>query len=58
MFEIVVIKMMGDNCVMIDVDCLFKEIGNKGLFIKEIEEVMLFGVIDIVVYLLKDMFVE
>lgn len=41
---------------MIDVDCFLKEIGNKGLFIKEIEEVMLCGDIDIVVYLIKDMF--
>ncbi|MQQ08710.1 hydroxymethylbilane synthase [Epibacterium sp. SM1979] len=57
-FEIVVIKTTGDNRAMIDADRPLKEIGNKGLFTKEIEEAMLAGVIDIAVHSSKDMPVE
>ena len=57
-FEIVVIKTTGDNRAMIDADCPLKEIGNKGLFTKEIEEAMLRGDIDIAVHSCKDMPVE
>lgn len=52
-FEIVVIKILGDKIQ----DCLFFEVGGKGLFIKEIEEVMFDYCIDLVVYLLKDMLI-
>ncbi|EEX08736.1 porphobilinogen deaminase [Ruegeria lacuscaerulensis ITI-1157] len=57
-FEIVVIKTTGDNRAMIDADRPLKEIGNKGLFTKEIEEAMLGGYIDIAVHSTKDMPVE
>ncbi|MCT4558398.1 MAG: hydroxymethylbilane synthase [Pelagimonas sp.] len=57
-FEIVVIKTTGDNRTMIDADRPLKEIGNKGLFTKEIEEAMLRGDIDIAVHSCKDMPVE
>lgn len=54
-FEIVVIKTTGDDRSMIDADRPLKEIGNKGLFTKEIEEAMLTGRIDIAVHSMKDM---
>lgn len=54
-FEIVVIKTTGDDRSLIDADRPLKEIGNKGLFTKEIEESMLAGGIDIAVHSMKDM---
>ena len=54
-FEIVVIKTTGDDRVLIDADRPLKEIGNKGLFTKEIEEAMLAGKIDIAVHSSKDL---
>ncbi|WP_120632305.1 hydroxymethylbilane synthase [Ruegeria sp. EL01] len=57
-FEITVIKTTGDNRAMIDADRPLKEIGNKGLFTKEIEEAMLRGDIDIAVHSTKDMPVD
>ncbi len=54
-FEIVVIKTTGDDRSLIDADRPLKEIGNKGLFTKEIEEAMLAGQIDIAVHSMKDM---
>ncbi|WP_136442411.1 hydroxymethylbilane synthase [Pacificoceanicola onchidii] len=54
-FEIVVIKTTGDDRSMIAADRPLKEIGNKGLFTKEIEEAMLSGGIDIAVHSMKDM---
>lgn len=54
-FEIVVIKTTGDDRVLIDADRPLKEIGNKGLFTKEIEEAMLAGRIDIAVHSSKDL---
>lgn len=54
-FEIVPIKTTGDDRSMIDADRPLKEIGNKGLFTKEIEEAMLAGRIDIAVHSMKDM---
>jgi len=54
-FEIVVIKTTGDDRSMIDADRPLKEIGNKGLFTKEIEDAMLDGRIDIAVHSMKDM---
>ncbi|NIZ13670.1 hydroxymethylbilane synthase [Phaeobacter sp. HF9A] len=54
-FEIVVIKTTGDNRAMIDADRPLKEIGNKGLFTKEIEEALSAGRIDIAVHSMKDM---
>lgn len=54
-FEIVVIKTTGDNRAMIDADRPLKEIGNKGLFTKEIEEALLDGRVDIAVHSMKDM---
>ncbi|WP_107494994.1 hydroxymethylbilane synthase [Thalassobius sp. I31.1] len=54
-FEVVVIQTTGDNRAMIDADRPLKEIGNKGLFTKEIEEAMLRGDIDIAVHSTKDM---
>ncbi|NDW53352.1 hydroxymethylbilane synthase [Aliiroseovarius sp. PrR006] len=57
-FEVVVIHTTGDNRSMIDADRPLKEIGNKGLFTKEIEEAMLDGRIDIAVHSMKDMPVE
>jgi len=54
-FHIEVIKTTGDDRAMIDADRPLKEIGNKGLFTKEIEEAMLRGDIDIAVHSTKDM---
>jgi len=54
-FEIVVIKTTGDDRVLIDADRPLKEIGNKGLFTKEIEEALLGRSIDIAVHSMKDM---
>lgn len=54
-FEIVVIKTTGDDRSLIDADRPLKEIGNKGLFTKEIEEAMIAGQIDIAVHSMKDM---
>ena len=54
-FEIVVIKTTGDDRSLIDADRPLKEIGNKGLFTKEIEEAMLDHSIDIAVHSMKDM---
>ena len=54
-FEIVVIKTTGDDRVLIDADRPLKEIGNKGLFTKEIEEAMLSREIDIAVHSSKDL---
>ena len=61
-FEIVVIKTTGDDAALIAADRPLKEIGNKGLFTKEIEEQLLAGGtgdgIDIAVHSMKDMPVE
>ena len=57
-FEIVVIKTTGDDRSMIEADRPLKEIGNKGLFTKEIEEALLRDDIDIAVHSMKDMPVE
>ncbi|MBY6159929.1 hydroxymethylbilane synthase [Mameliella alba] len=54
-FEIVVIKTTGDDRSLIDADRPLKEIGNKGLFTKEIEEALLAGRIDIAIHSMKDM---
>ncbi len=54
-FLITVIKTTGDNRQMIEADRPLKEIGNKGLFTKEIEEAMSAGTIDIAVHSTKDM---
>ncbi|WP_058314990.1 hydroxymethylbilane synthase [Cognatishimia activa] len=54
-FHIEVIATTGDNRQMIDADRPLKEIGNKGLFTKEIEEAMLRGDIDVAVHSTKDM---
>ena len=54
-FEILPIKTTGDDRSMIDADRPLKEIGNKGLFTKEIEDAMLGGHIDIAVHSMKDM---
>lgn len=54
-FEIVVIRTTGDNKAMVDADRPLKEIGNKGLFTREIEEALLAGGIDIAVHSMKDM---
>ncbi|MFY0596941.1 MAG: hydroxymethylbilane synthase [Cognatishimia sp.] len=54
-FHIEVIKTTGDDHQMIAADRPLKEIGNKGLFTKEIEEAMLRGDIDIAVHSTKDM---
>ncbi|MCB2136281.1 MAG: hydroxymethylbilane synthase [Rhodobacteraceae bacterium] len=56
--EIVIIKTTGDDRTLIAADRPLKEIGNKGLFTKEIEEAMLAGDIDIAVHSAKDMPVE
>jgi hydroxymethylbilane synthase len=53
--EIVVIKTTGDDASLIAADRPLKEIGNKGLFTKEIEEQLLSGGIDIAVHSMKDM---
>ncbi|RME17911.1 MAG: hydroxymethylbilane synthase [Alphaproteobacteria bacterium] len=57
-FEIVVIRTTGDNAALIAADKPLKEIGNKGLFTKEIEEQLLSGGIDIAVHSMKDMPVD
>ncbi|MEL7097996.1 MAG: hydroxymethylbilane synthase [Pseudomonadota bacterium] len=54
-FEIVVIKVSGDDRFMVDKDMPLKEIGNKGLFTREIEEDLAAGKIDIAVHSMKDM---
>lgn len=54
-FDILVIKTTGDDRTLIDADRPLKEIGNKGLFTKEIEEALLSGAIDIAVHSMKDM---
>jgi hydroxymethylbilane synthase len=54
-FEIVVIKVSGDDRAHVDIDRPLKEIGNKGLFTREIEEALLDGSIDIAVHSMKDM---
>ncbi len=54
-FEVVVIKTTGDDRAMIAADRPLKEIGNKGLFTKEIEEALIAGRIDIAVHSMKDM---
>ncbi|WP_089962093.1 hydroxymethylbilane synthase [Salipiger thiooxidans] len=54
-FEIVVIRTTGDDRSMIAADRPLKEIGNKGLFTKEIEEQLMAGGIDIAVHSMKDM---
>lgn len=54
-FEVVVIQTTGDNTAMIAADRALKEIGNKGLFTKEIEEALTAGAIDIAVHSMKDM---
>ena len=54
-FEIVVIKVSGDDRAHVDIDRPLKEIGNKGLFTREIEEALLAGTIDIAVHSMKDM---
>ncbi|MFC2969790.1 hydroxymethylbilane synthase [Acidimangrovimonas pyrenivorans] len=54
-FEVVVIKTTGDDRAMIAADRPLKEIGNKGLFTKEIEQALSSGAIDIAVHSMKDM---
>ncbi|MEL6451678.1 MAG: hydroxymethylbilane synthase [Pseudomonadota bacterium] len=54
-FEIVVIKVTGDDRSMIAADRPLKEIGNKGLFTREIEEDLSAAKIDIAVHSMKDM---
>ncbi|WP_102225472.1 hydroxymethylbilane synthase [Acidimangrovimonas sediminis] len=54
-FEVVVIHTTGDDRAMIAADRALKEIGNKGLFTKEIEEALTSGRIDIAVHSMKDM---
>ncbi|MBU2960992.1 hydroxymethylbilane synthase [Citreicella sp. C3M06] len=54
-FEVVVIRTTGDDRAMIAADRPLKEIGNKGLFTREIEEQLLSGGIDIAVHSMKDM---
>ena len=54
-FEIQVIKTTGDDRTLLAADRPLKEIGNKGLFTKEIEEAMLRGDIDIAVHSSKDL---
>ena len=54
-FEIVVIKVKGDDRSMVAADRPLKEIGNKGLFTREIEDALLAGRIDIAVHSMKDM---
>lgn len=54
-FRIVVIKTTGDDRTLIAADRPLKEIGNKGLFTKEIEEALVSGGIDIAVHSMKDM---
>jgi hydroxymethylbilane synthase len=57
-FAVVVVHTTGDDSVLIAADRPLKEIGNKGLFTKEIEEQMLAGQIDIAVHSSKDLPVE
>ncbi|MGY6632583.1 MAG: hydroxymethylbilane synthase [Alkalilacustris sp.] len=57
-FEIVVIKVKGDDRFMVAADTPLKEIGNKGLFTREIEDALLEGGIDIAVHSMKDMPVD
>ncbi|MFV0333193.1 MAG: hydroxymethylbilane synthase [Tropicimonas sp.] len=57
-FVIAVIKTTGDDRAMIEADRPLKEIGNKGLFTREIEEALLAGAIDIAVHSMKDMPVD
>ncbi len=57
-FEIVVIKVKGDDRFMVAADTPLKQIGNKGLFTREIEDALLDGGIDIAVHSMKDMPVE
>ncbi|MEJ2019923.1 MAG: hydroxymethylbilane synthase, partial [Maritimibacter sp.] len=57
-FEVIVVHTTGDDSVLIAADRPLKEIGNKGLFTKEIEEQMLAGQIDIAVHSSKDLPVE
>ncbi len=54
-FEIVVIRTAGDDRQMIAADRPLKEVGGKGLFVREIEAAMLSGDIDIAVHSMKDM---
>lgn len=54
-FEVVVITTSGDNRALINADRPLKEIGNKGLFTKEIEEALSDRRIDIAVHSSKDM---
>ena len=54
-FDIIVIKVSGDDRFMVDADRPLKEIGNKGLFTREIEDDLLAGKIDIAVHSMKDM---
>lgn len=54
-FEVVVIRTTGDDAALIAADRPLKEIGNKGLFTKEIEDALLSGTIDIAVHSMKDM---
>ena len=53
-FEIVVVSTMGDRVL----DRPLKELGGKGLFTREIEDLLLDGSIDIAVHSMKDMPVE
>ncbi len=57
-FVITVIKVKGDDRFMVAADTPLKEIGNKGLFTREIEDALLDGSIDIAVHSMKDMPVE
>ncbi|GGG73814.1 porphobilinogen deaminase [Salipiger pallidus] len=54
-FEVVVIRTTGDDRAMIAADRPLKEIGNKGLFTREIEQQLSSGGIDIAVHSMKDM---
>ena len=54
-FEVVVIRTTGDDRAMIAADRPLKEIGNKGLFTREIEERLASGGIDLAVHSMKDM---
>lgn len=57
-FEVVVIKVRGDDRSLIASDTPLKAIGNKGLFTREIEDALLDGSIDIAVHSMKDMPVD
>lgn len=50
-FELVIVKTTGDRFFNVSM----KEIGTKGIFIKEIEEQLLDGTIDLAVHSMKDM---